>query len=43
MVYRTELTDDEIVYILDAKYIDGSTIGYTLPPAIYEITDIELI
>ena len=32
-----ELTYDEIVDILDVKYIAGSTIGYTIPPGICEI------
>ena len=43
MVYRMELTYDEIVDILDIKYIPGSTIGYTLPPGLYEISDINLM
>ena len=34
-----ELTYDEIVDILDVKHIDGSTIGYTLPSGIYEMSD----
>ena len=38
MVYRMELSYDEIVDILDVKYIAGSTTGYTLPPSIYKIT-----
>ena len=28
---------------LDVKNIAGSTIGYTLPPGVYDITDIKLI
>ena len=32
MVYRMELTYDEMFDILDIKYITGSTFGYTLPP-----------
>ena len=43
MVYRMELTYDEIVDILDVKFIAGSTIGYTLPPGKNEITDIFLM
>ena len=39
MVYRLELTYDEIADNLDVKYIAGSTIRYTLPPGIFEITD----
>ena len=29
MVHRLQLTYDEIVVILDVKYIVGSTVGYT--------------
>ena len=43
MVYRMESAYDEIVDILDVRYIAGSTTGYTLPTGIYEITDINLI
>ena len=43
MVYRMELTYDEIVVILETKYIAASTIGYTLPQAKYEISDINLM
>ena len=39
LVYRTELTYDQIVDILDIKYFPEETAGYTLPPGIYEITD----
>ena len=42
MVYRLQLTYDEIVDIFDVKYIAGSTIGYTLPLANYENRDINL-
>ena len=35
MVYRLHLTYDEIVDILDIKYIPGSTKGYTLVPDVY--------
>ena len=35
MVYRLQLTYDEIVDILDIKYIAGSNRGFTLPPSIY--------
>ena len=34
------LTYDEIVDILDIKYIVGSANRYTLPPGIYEISDL---
>ena len=39
IVFKIELTYDKIVDILDIKYIDGSTIGYSLPPGIYETSD----
>ena len=38
-----ELTYDEIVDILDWKYVAGSTTGYTLPRGIYKITDFNLM
>ena len=43
MVYRLQLTYDEIVEILDVKYKAGSTVGYTLVPGIYEISDTNLM
>ena len=43
MVYRMELNYDEIVDILDRNYIAGSTNGYTIPPGIYEISDLNLM
>ena len=43
MVCRMQLTYDESVDILDVKHIAGSTNGYTLPPGVYEITDINLM
>ena len=42
MVLRIQLTYDEIVAVLDVKSMAGSTKGYTLPPGIYEISDISL-
>ena len=39
MVFRMELTYNEIEKILDIKHIDASTTRYTLPPGIYEISD----
>ena len=39
LVYRFQLTYDEVIDILDLKYIVGSTKRYTLPPGIYEIID----
>ena len=38
-----ELTYDEIVVILETKFIAGSTIGYLLPEGKYEISDINLM
>ena len=43
MVYRLELTYDEIIDILDVKYITGSTFGYTITTGVYEMNDICLI
>ena len=43
MVYRLQLTYVEIIDILDVKFIAGSTIGYTLLPGVYEISDINLM
>ena len=40
MVDRMELTYNEIVDILDLKCIATSCDGYTLPPCIYEIRDL---
>ena len=39
MVYRFDLTYDEIVNILDVHYKAGSTNGYTILAGIYEMTD----
>ena len=38
MVYRMNVAYDEIMDILDVKYIAGSTNGYTLTAGISEIT-----
>ena len=43
MVYRLQLIYDEIIDILDVKNIAGSTIRFTLPPGVYEISDISLM
>ena len=40
MVYRLQLTYDEMVDILDFKYIPTKRIGYSLKPNIYQISDI---
>ena len=37
------LTYSEVGKILDTKYISTSSIGFTLPPGIYEISDIDLM
>ena len=43
MAHRMELRNEEIVDNLGAENIAGSTIGYTMPPGIYEITDHKLM
>ena len=43
MVYRMQLTYDEIVDILNVNFIAGSANGYTLTLGIYEISDINLM
>ena len=43
LVYRLQLTYEEIIDILDENFTAGSIIGYTLPPNIYEINDINLM
>ena len=43
LVYRLQLTYDEIIDILDQKYIVGSSKGHTLPPGINEIIDINFM
>ena len=40
LVYRMKLTYDEIIDVLDLKYISTKRIGYSLNPAIYEIVDL---
>ena len=40
LVYRMQLTYDEIVDVLDLKYISTKRIGYSLNPGIYEIVDL---
>ena len=39
IVYRMELTYDEILDVVDKKYTSATSIGYTLPHRINEITD----
>ena len=40
MVYRFQLTYDEIMDILDLKYIPTKRAGYSLDPSIYEVDDL---
>ena len=43
IAYRLQLTYDEIIDVLDLKYIPTSTIGCTLPLGMYEIIDINFM
>ena len=43
MVYRYQLTYNEIIDVLNLKYIATTTIGYTLVPGMYEIIDIDFM
>ena len=43
MVYRLQLTNDDVLNILDVKYFPGSTSGYTLITGFYEISDVNLM
>ena len=40
LVYRMQLTYDEIIDVLDLKYIFTKRIGFSLDPGIYEIVDL---
>ena len=40
LVYRMQLTYDEIINILDLKYIPTKRIGYSVEPNIYNIVDL---
>ena len=40
MVYRFRLTYDEIIDILDLKYIPTKRIGYSIEPNIYNVVDL---
>ena len=40
LVYRMQLTYDEIIDVLDLKYVSTKRIGYSLNPGIYEIVDL---
>ena len=43
MVYRFELLHDEIIHKLDLKYTLEKRIGYSIPPGMHEIIDINFI
>ena len=43
LVYRFQITYDEIIDIRDPKHIGGSTKQYTLPPGVYEVIDIKFM
>ena len=43
MVYRIGLTYDEIVDILELKYIGPKTVGCTVPPGINKVSDLNLV
>ena len=43
MIFRMELTYHEVANVLDRQYSDASSTGYTLKPAIYEISDNNLM
>ena len=40
LVYRMQLSYDEIIDILDLKYIPAKRTGYSLNPGIYEVVDL---
>ena len=40
LVYRMRLSHDEIIDILDLKYIPTKETGYSLDPGIYEVDDL---
>ena len=40
LVYRMQLTHDEVIDILDLKYIPTKRKGYSIKPNIYQINDI---
>ena len=41
LVYRMQLTYDEIIDVLDLKNISTKRIGYSLNPGIYEVADLD--
>ena len=40
LVYRKQLTYDEIIKILDSKYIPTKRMGYSIEPNIYNVVDL---
>ena len=40
LVYRMQITYDEIIDVLDLKFISTKRIGYSLNPGIYEVVDL---
>ena len=40
LVYRMQLSCDEIIDILDLKYIATKRMGYSLDPGIFEVSDL---
>ena len=40
LVYRMQLTYDEIINILDSKYIPTKSMGYSIEPNIYNVVDL---
>ena len=40
MVYRMQLTNDEIIDILDLKYIPSKRSGHQLNPSVYEVINL---
>ena len=42
LVYRMQLTYDEIIDILDLKYIPTKRGGYSLNPGIYEVVNLNI-
>ena len=43
MVYKMQLTYDELIDFLDLKYIPTKILGFSIPPGIYEVIDINFM
>ena len=43
LVYRMQLTYDDIIDILDLRYIPTKRVGYSLSPGTYEVFDLNNI